>query len=406
MDAPQPTFDLTCAVPRSGRTLRNFLQKLKELGADTVEIDAITGVLDQGKALSSPDLSVVMQRLREISAQAPSCFSVFIDRKRATRPYRIGFLGYEWNLGGHRVRVEGEEPHNGSSLIRLDEVDFTIVGLDELLSMTQYYLRDPTTVTKWGMYNYHLEKPTGIRIAGSAMLRSFNSGLQEEVQDIVGFFLISKPGGRKRRTINWETLSRHGQRVFVKGRYTGIIHAAYPGLRVISVEDVEDAVMEAEAGSVGIEIVQSGNTLRRKGLQLHGSPLFLSESLYVVDYDRYLSNPGLRKLVESLQPIGYFEDSRICEFAKWYAALEYNLGENWLDRPEVTELLCGPNDVMEGLRPYRLQTRRWKPDDAYQRDQADALVEQARQTLKVYYDQVRERLKSPPVAPSTPSFNS
>ncbi len=389
-----PSFDLTCAVPRSGRTLRNFLGKLKQLGAPAEEIDQISAVLDQGKALSSPNLKEVTEQLQGFLQSAPPCFSVFVDRKRSRRPYRIGFLGYEWELAGHRLRIEGEEPHNGSSLIRLDEVDFTIVGLDELLSMTQYYLRDPTNVTKWGMYNYHLVKPTGIRIAGSAMLTSPNATLQQEVQDVVGFFLISKPGGRGRSPISLETLARHGRPVFVKGRYTGIVHAAYPGLRVVSVEDVEDAVLEAEVGSVGIEIVQSGNTLRRKGLMLHGSPLFLSESLYVVDYDRYVHNPALRKLIESLKPIGYFEDERLQHFARWYAALEHNMGDQWVERPQVSDLLCGPHDVTEGLRPYRLQTRHWKPDDQYQREEAEALVERACQKLNRYYQQVREHLVS------------
>ena len=83
--------------------------------------------------------------------------------------------------------------------------------------MTQYYLKDPSRVTKWGMYNYHLEKPTGIRIAGSAMLCSYNQVLQTEIQDIVGFFLISKVAERK-HPLNLKTLSRFGQHVFVKGR--------------------------------------------------------------------------------------------------------------------------------------------------------------------------------------------
>ena len=384
-----PTFDLTCVVPRSGRTLRNFLHRLIGLGANAEEIGQIVRVMDASKTTSAPDLPTVLETFRTVTRDAPSCFSVFVDRKRAHRPYRIGFLGYEWEIGGHRLRVEGEEPHNGSSLIKLDEVDFAIVGLDELLSMTQYYLRNPTMVTKWGMYNYPLEKPTGIRIAGSAMLTSHNAQLNEQIQDMVGFFLISKPGGRSRYPVDFETLSKHGRRVYVKGRYTGIVYAAYPGLRIESVEDVEEAVLSGERGSVGIEIVQSGNTLKRKGLVLHGAPLFLSESLLVVDYDRYVQNPALRKLIESLKPIGYFEAERIQQFSKWYYALEQNLGESWVDRPVVESLFCVPDDVPEGLRPYRLRTRKWKPDDRYLRGEAEALVERSRQQLRECYEALK-----------------
>ena len=175
---------------------------MKILGADSEEIDKILKVLSDSKSMSTPDLQEALKFLREISTEAPACFSIYVDRKRKLRPYRLGFLGYEWNIGKTKIRVEGEEPHNGSSLIKLDEVDFTVVGLDELLSMTQHYLEDPTKVTKWGMYNYQLIKPTSIRVAGSAMLTCYNNLLGHEVQDMVGFFLISKKGIGSRRPID------------------------------------------------------------------------------------------------------------------------------------------------------------------------------------------------------------
>ncbi len=385
------SFDITCAVPRAGRTLTNFLNKLKTLGADGQEIESILEVMKRSKKQSSTNLPEVLHFLNEVMETSPPCFSIFVDRKRAHRPYRVGFLGYDWNIGDTRVRVEGEEPHNGSSLIRLDEVDFTVVGLDELLSMTQYYLRDPTSVNKWGLYNYHLEKPTGIRVAGSAQLTSYHPSLQCEVQDMVGFFLISKPTKNSKHPMNLERLSKYGQRVFVKGRYTGIVTAAYPGLKIISVEDVEDAVLNSERGCVGIEIVQSGNTLKRKGLMIHGKPLFLSESLYVVDYDRFVNSKPLRQLIEGLNPIGYFDDSRLRHFALWYYALERNLGEAWVDRPIIQELFCEPNDPEIGLRPYRLRTRRWKPDDHYKRADAFELVQTAQLKLEGYYQDLKHR---------------
>ena len=66
--------------------------------------------------------------LLAIEPVARSCAEVlfvFVDRKRSPRPFRLGFLAYEWEIDGITLRVEGEEPHNGSSLIKLDEVDFT-----------------------------------------------------------------------------------------------------------------------------------------------------------------------------------------------------------------------------------------------------------------------------------------
>ncbi|MDP6330096.1 MAG: hypothetical protein QGF55_04495 [SAR324 cluster bacterium] len=380
---------VSCAVPRSGRTLQNFLSRLKPIVSDSGEIVAMQKVLSEGKKKSTQDIEEAFSQLNQLPRNVPKCFSVFIDRKRTPRPFRLGFLSHEWEVNGISLRVEGEEPHNGSSLIKLDEVDFTLVGLDELLAMTQYYLRDPTHVTKWGMYNYQLIKPTSIRVAGSAELTRYNPVLGCEVQDMVGFFLISKPGGRGRSKIDFQTLSRYGRRVFVKGRYSGIVMAAYPGLQVEPVENVEDSVMDAEMGSVGIEIVQTGNTLRSKGLLLHGAPLFLSESLYVVDYDRYQSKPQLRELLETLNPLGYFDDRRIQHFARWYLALEINMGEFWLDRPDVEELFCTRVDPERGLRPYRLKTRNWRPHDSYKREEAMMLADESREKLKRFYEQLK-----------------
>jgi hypothetical protein len=174
----------------------------------------------------------------------------------------------------------------------------------------------------------------------------------------------------------------------VKGRYTGIVMAAYPKLNIVSVEDVEDAVLAGEKGCVGLEIVQSGSTVKRKGLFLHGGPLFLSESLYVVDYDRYVTSEALRKVIELLNPVGYFEEARLKQFAKWYRALEINLGSAWTDKPPITELFCESSDSEHGLRPYRLKTRHWKPSDTYQRDQAQQGIDRAHKQLLGYYQKI------------------
>jgi hypothetical protein len=408
----QPQFDVTCAIPRSGRTFENILARFRALGADEREIAQILDITARSKALSSTDYVTAARFLDEAVREIP-CFGLFVDRKRRHRPYRVGFLGHEWTFNGVRVRVEGEEPHNGSSLIRLDEIDCAVVGLDELLTMTQYYLGDPTAVTKWGMYNYHLDKPTDIRIAGSAQLTRYNPVLGQEVQDIVGFFLISKPSsryhapdaepapGQRRRSQPYPRdflahLERDGRRVFVKGRYQGVVATAYPELKVAPVEDVEDAVVEEGAGSVGLEVVQSGNTLKKKGLLLHGAPLFLSESLWVADYRRYLKNEALQRFIHYVKPVGYFDKERIRHFALWYLALEINLGDAWINRPPVTSLFCDQHDVYNGLRPYRLQTRYWRPDDQYKQEEALALVERARLTLQEYYEHYKAEMTGSP----------
>ncbi|MDP7464503.1 MAG: hypothetical protein QF614_08455, partial [SAR324 cluster bacterium] len=73
-----PNFDLTCVVPRSGRTLRNFLHRLVGLGANAEEIAQIVRIIDVSKGSSTPDLPAVLETFRNITRDAPPCFSVFV----------------------------------------------------------------------------------------------------------------------------------------------------------------------------------------------------------------------------------------------------------------------------------------------------------------------------------------
>ena len=94
--------------------------------------------------------------------------------------------------------------------------------------------------------------------------------------------------------------------------------------------------------------------------------------------------------METLNPIGYFEDERLENFSRWYYALEQNLGDSWVQRPSVDELFCKTGDIDSGLRPYRLRTRNWKPDDAYLREEAIALAQSSRQKVLNYYDKMHQ----------------
>jgi hypothetical protein len=286
-------------------------------------------------------------------------------------------------LGDVVLRVEGDEPHNGSSLIRLDEADIAVVGLDELLAMCQHLLAEPKRVTKWGLFNYNLVAGTDLRIVGSANLTSFNELAAREIADFVGFFLISHRD-LDRSTLSFSWLATHRMPVYVKGRYQDLIHTLLPGLNSVPVENVEDAVVRSGHG-VGIEIVQSGSTVREKGLRVWGSPLFISESVFVAHYHRFLDNPGLQKLLEVLEPRGYFDPERIHQYVDWFKALGRNLGEAWMDRPEPDSLFCSVEEMRQGLRPYRLKTRRWVPSDEYKKEEAEDLVTQSLETIRTLY---------------------
>ena len=121
-------------------------------------------------------------------------------------------------------------------------------------------------------------------------------------------------------------LVEHKSKLFVKGRYVDIVRRAYPQLNIEAVHDVEDAVVAGEKGSVGLEIVQTGSTLRRKNLVVLGAPLFLSESLYVVDYYSYSREAeninGVKSILDTLELKDFFDPERLEQFAWWYIALE------------------------------------------------------------------------------------
>jgi hypothetical protein len=384
-------------IPQSGRTFENFMHKIKEKVVESGDIEETIDIIKKGKKSKSPNISDVLAFLNQYQDKLYP-LGVFVDRKREERPYRVGFLGQNFQFKSTEtvIRIEGAEPHNCSALVSLGEADLAVAGFDELLTTTQEILINPSSVTKWGAYNYNLSKSKKVRVAGSAMLKKWNSTLECYVQDIVGFFLIgkTKPNSKYNYPEEYlQHLEKHKNIVYVKGRYADMVRSAYPKLNVISVHDVEDAVVESTENGVGLEIVQSGSTLKEKGLFLFGEPLFLSESLYVANYYTYLKeDSNLEKVLSTLKPVGYYGDERINELAKWFYALERNLGDHWINRPkDIATLLVNNLEIEDGLRPYRLATRYWSPSDHYKLEEAYETIEKAKEKLVVYYQNLKEK---------------
>ncbi len=390
---------ISLIIPQSGRTFENFMRKIKDDVVENENIDETIAIIKKGKKSKSPQISKVVEFLNDYQDKSYP-LGIFIDRKREERPYRVGFLGENFHLKNNNIemRVEGAEPHNCSTLVSLGEADIAVAGFDELLTTTQEKLLNPSIVTKWGLYNYNLPTSKKIRVAGSAMLKIWNATLECYVQDIVGFFLIGKTNPSQsfdHPKEYLEHLEKHRNIVYVKGRYADMVRSAYPKLNVISVHDVEDAVVDSKENALGLEIVQSGSTLQKKSLYLFGKPLFLSESLYVVNYYTYLQQQEseLKAVVSTLKPVGYYEDERLKEFAKWFYALEKNLGENWINKPQdITELLVNNAEIKTGLRPYRLETRYWSASDNYKVEEAYDAIEIAKEKLRKYYKEIKETM--------------
>ena len=316
-------------IPQSGRIFENFMNKLIDLVLDNKDISKWIDVIKNGKNYKSSSFikaSSYLNKFKEYNYP----LSLFIDRKRENRPYRVGFIGNRFKLKNSNieVQIEGAESHNCNTLVSLGEADISLAGFDELLITTQEKLIHPSIVTKWGLYNYNLPIDKKVRIVGSAMIKIWNSSINEYIQDIVGFFLIGKAklseNNNYNHTIQYlKHLEKYKNIVFVKSRYADMVKSAYPKLNIISTYDVEDSVLDSKDSAVGLEIVQSGNTLKNKKLFLFGEPLFLSESLYIANYDNYSKNSvEFKKIFKEFKPVGYYDDERLEEFAKWFYALK------------------------------------------------------------------------------------
>jgi hypothetical protein len=171
---------------------------------------------------------------------------------------------------------------------------------------------------------------TDIRIGGSAELIN-NSGLQ----DFVGFFPISAyPFTMDQIIKKLKTKTK----VFINGRYEGIISNYYDQIIPEPVSNVEDAVQN-EHGSIGFEIVQTGKTVNAKKLFIFGKPVYISESLLIYDFGKYQNESDLQTVISEISPEKYNAVGRISNLRKWYTHLSGNLTDQWIGRPNIDYFL-------------------------------------------------------------------
>ena len=219
-------------VPKWGRTSRYVLKRLGESSGQ--DLSSVISTIKGSKEYLTKNPDEAEAYLQSLREQGFKCFSLSPDRKRESHPDRIGLRRLDLVIDGINVRIEGDEPHNGSSLIRLDEADFTFAGLDELLIHNQQWMYDKGRMVRtWGNHNYQLEAPTDVKVAGSAGIISSNG-----LQDFIGMFLIGNPQKRPVKNIDPQVLNGTVP-LFVKGRYEGLVLNVYPNAKTVVVENVE-----------------------------------------------------------------------------------------------------------------------------------------------------------------------
>ena len=339
-------------VPRWGRTFINFMNRLYSITNDE-RIEKIINAVASSKDNASNNNQEAFNYLQKLIQEGNTYVTIAPDRKHPESPYRVGFLGMDILINGVSVRIEGDEPHNGTSLIKLSEADIALAGLDELLATNYPYLSKTTEVTSWGAYNYNIQEPTDLRVAGSANLKS-----SDGILDVVGLFLITT---KQNKYKDLDELANENIPIYVKGRYEGAIANAYGStkprkLNLKLVNNVEDSVFN-NPGSYGIEIVQSGNTIKKKDLVVIDEPLLNSESLYTVDQGKYCNNPGIQNVLDALGIVNYYNEGRAKEFTEWFYNLEKKLGENWINKSDPVTIFLGEKNGLTEVGLWPMNTR-------------------------------------------------
>ncbi|MAG08079.1 hypothetical protein CMO89_01290 [Candidatus Woesearchaeota archaeon] len=346
---------ITAIIPKWGRSSKYALNRLKPFSAQ--DLDDVIAKLMEAKEHMSCDIETTTKHLRSLFEQRYNCFSRSRDRKRDGHPYRIGLDSLDFTVDGIEIGIEGDEPQAGSVSIKLDEADIALVGLDELLIFNQSNMKeDGRYVRSFGNHNYQLVRPTDVLVAGSANLRT-----DEGLQDFVGMFLIGNPNRPVRNQS--PDISQGTVTVYVQGRYEGIVLSRYPNAKTERVSNVEKAV-KLNQGTFGFHIVQTGGTIMKYDLVVYGSPIF-SETLIVVNYGNYRDpkRSDLRDFVDKLKPQGFYDEDRCNNYVDWFIVLSEKLGENWINRPKITEMFATDDDINNGVRPYSLKSNKWKASD-------------------------------------------
>ncbi len=148
-------------------------------------------------------------------------------------------------------------------------------------------------------------------------------------------------------------LPTRGQREGKLARHNNLLydkpHVLFPEgkeVELVDVENVEDAAKKY--AGVGIEIVQSGSTLRENGLAMVSLPLLQSETIIT----HTTLNGDICSALEQLCPLRYNAAKRQEAYREWYSTLEASLRVNWLNKPTLDEMNIDKKDFATWAMNY------------------------------------------------------
>ena len=283
------------------------------------------------------------------------------DTGRQGYPPRIVFnMAESESSEGIPLLIKGLNHYTAPQELRSHEADIIFGGWDEIYaSLVDEIQERAKNIGKWLKFNSYVGKErrhwnddvvvkgykrTDAEIAGSAGLGDF-----------VGHWLIFPEDKiQELSDENGNVCLKNVDRIYIDPKFAAVYNAvlstqSYPytcsslfgekqvlfekgqEVELISAEDVEDAVIENNG--VGIEIVQTASTLRKKHLVMAGYPLVESETVIAHIGQANLGEDG-NKILSRLNPLDYESPERVDAYNQWYKTLSSNSGDNWLAKPD------------------------------------------------------------------------
>lgn len=362
------------SVPEKGRTCRDTLDKLVNIGWFNGSLaHKIQKVLIQDKArVKDQAKSGKYSRANEIKIDPDLAPYLHLqpDMVREGYPLRIMFNMAESQTPDRiPLLIRGISHDDAPQELRSHKTDIAICGWDEFYASLIYELDEQAQhLGKWPGFNRWVKQNcqdgdsvrvknyqrTNTRVAGSAGLADF-----------VGHFFIFPEKKKVELLDSYENITlRTVDRIYIDPKFTALYkailarhnnflydepHVLFPEgkkVELVDVENVEDATKEYRG--VGIEIVQSGSTLRKNGLAMVSLPLLQSETIIA----HTTLNDDILAALNQLRPLRYNSNGRQKAYRGWYSTLETNLENNWLNKPSLKEMNMDKKDCVTWAISY------------------------------------------------------
>lgn len=356
------------SIPDKGRTCRGTLERLVDIGCFNPQIaERISEVLVEDKArIKEQAKSGDFSPARDVSVPSDVAEYLHIqpDMVREGYPARIMFnMAESTTPDGVPLLIRGISHDYAPQELKSHKTDIAVCGWDEFYASLIYELDEKAQhLGKWPGFNrlvkHNSQEGDSVRVKDYQRTNTKVAG-SLGLGDFVGHFFIF-PEDKKQELLDREGNITLGDidKIYIDPKFTALYkailgrhnhflydrpHVLFPEgteVELVDVGNVEDACM-ANRG-VGVEIVQTGSTLRKHGLVMVSLPLLQSETIIAHTTLR----DDVQRVLGQLKPLRYDAGERVGLYQVWYSQLEGNLGANWLNKPPLNQMNIDKKDCV------------------------------------------------------------